>query len=415
MSEEKTKNISFSKVKIQIWNKHPLQKNSINKNSKQKSDKQKNPDWIINPQIDFSLLRKTVQSWGILSWIINKIASSCDTGFIPTSNDELNKVLSKIDVYESIRNLFIFWNLFYEVIKTAWWWLDTLDIILTETCKLKEWWDEVWISLIQQSSWTDKVPFQKWEFIHIKRWSLVSKYYWDTIFSECIDSILILYYLDQVYKKLFENWFIEPSLLVDEEAVLTPEQKDSITAFIKDYFKWVDNGFEVWIISWKIKRLELTSKLDHNAFIALRKETKEEIAIALNIPYELLSWKNSNRATRESSSEDFNVAVIKPWQGRYVRQLREGLREFFPNHVDEIELNSIDTKNQEEISNVIDKLIRCWVFTIDMGLEYFWYDPTGIAENNIHKVYGSWASSNNQNDTWNQNNILDNVKKIYKK
>ncbi len=408
------KNIWFSKVKIEIKNKHPLQtfkKNAINEKSAQVINKDKNPDWEVSSPIDFSLLRKTIQSSSILSWIINKIASSSDTWFVATSNEKLNKVLSKIDVYESIRNLCIFWNLFYEVIKNNWWELHILDVILTETCKLKSWWED-WLSL-NQKYWSDKANFKKGDFLHIKRWSLTNKYYWDSLFSECIDTILLLFFIDQVYKKLFENWFIEPSLLVDEDAVLSQEQKDSITAYIKDYFRWIDNWFEVWIISWKVKRLELTSKLDHNSFITLKKEIKEELSIALNIPYDLLSGKNSNRATRESSYEDFNLTVIKPLQSRYIRQLKEWLREFYEDAVDEIELNPVDTKNQLEESQVVDTLIRCWAFTIDMWLEFLWYEATGIAENMAHKVY--WWSSNNTSEDKKIEDVKNQVKKIYTK
>lgn len=412
---EKNNNIWFSKAKIKITNKHPLQsftKNSINSNSKQAINKDKNSDGVLEPQIWFPLLRKTIQSWSILSWIVNKIASSCDTGFIPTENTELDLLLSKFDVYETIRNLSIFWNVFLEKIKNVWGGLHSLDIILTETCKLKDWWED-WLQLLQQY-WTEKVPFAKEEFIQLKRWSLTNKYYWDSIFSECIDSILLLYFIDLVYKKLFENGFIEPSLLVDEDAVLSQDQKDAITWFIKDYFKWIDNGFEVWIISGKVKRLELTSKLDHNSFISLKKEAKEELAIALNIPYDLLSWKNSNRATRESSFEDFNLTLIKPIQKRFINQLKEWLRAEFWYNVDKIELNPVDTKNQLEESQVVNTLIRCWVFSIDMWLDFLWYESTGIAENQIHKVYWWWGGNTSDN-TQNQDQaeIQEQVKKMY--
>jgi len=48
-----------------------------------------------------------------------------------------------------------------------------------------------------------------------------------------------------VYRKLFENGFIEPTLLVDEDNVMTPQDKAAITTFIKDYFRGVNNGLEM--------------------------------------------------------------------------------------------------------------------------------------------------------------------------
>jgi phage portal protein BeeE len=172
------------------------------------------------------------------------------------------------------------------------------------------------------------VTFTPKDFILIKRDSLTSKYYGDPIFIDCIESVLILYYIEQVYRKLFENGFIEPTILVDEDSVLTQPQKDAITTFIKDYFRGINNGFEAGIISGKIKKLEITSKVDHNSFIALKKEVKEDIAIALNIPADILFGKNSNRATRESAYEDFNNTVVSPIQSRYVKQLKRGLEPY---------------------------------------------------------------------------------------
>lgn len=245
-----------------------------------------------------------------------------------------------------------------------------LDKILTETVTLKKG-DEDYIQLIQNVGKAGVNPiWEPGEYIHIKLSSLTNKRYGDTIFIDCIESVLILFFIERVYKKLFENGLIEPSILVDEESILTDEDKNSIVTFIKDYFSGADNGFELGIISGKLKKLELTNKLDHNSFIALKREIKEDIAIALQCPVDLITGKNSNRATRESSFEDFNLTTIKPIQTRFVRQLREGLRPYFGDKVDLIEMHPVDTKNEAEMAKTVETLISCGVFTIDMGLEY---------------------------------------------
>jgi hypothetical protein len=46
------------------------------------------------------------------------------------------------------------------------------------------------------------------------------------------------------------------------------------------------------------------------------------IAIALNMPYDLLVTENSNRATSEISNEHFNKHVVKPLQQQFIRQLK---------------------------------------------------------------------------------------------
>lgn len=419
MTKIEKKTGSFTKVKVDIASKHPLQKKKLDmkttldkvEDSKQLKEEQKWAEWIIEPQIDFQLLRQTVQTSSVLSGIINKIASSCDTWFVETSDEKLNKILAQIDVYESVKNFSIFWNVFFEVLKNNWGEALDLDIILTETVKIVDKWDDEWVHITQIQG-TKKEPFKKNEYIHIKRGSLTSKYYWDTIFIDCIESILLLYFIEQVYRKLFENGFIEPTLLVDEENVLTEDQKNAITTFVKDYFRGIDNGFELGIISGKIKKIDLTNKIDHNSFIALKKEIKEDISIALNIPFDLLSWKNSNRATRDSSFEDFNMTTVQPLQSRYVRQLKKWLRPFLGDVVDEIELNPIDTKNQLEESQVADKLIRCGVFSIDEWREFIGLDPTNIPENQNRKVYGGGSNSNQDKEL---DQVQEEVKKIYNK
>lgn len=424
MAEKKNKGGSFQKVKVKISSKHPLAKVNIlprtTEDSKQVKTTLNNPTGEVTPGIPFDLLRKTVNTSSILSGIINKIASSCDTGFKPTGNEDLDKLLTRMDVHEAIRNFSIFWNVFFEKLKSNWQSLIDLDIILTETVKIKETTWEDWAATIAllQRYWTQTAEWNEWEYIHIKRGSLTSKYYGDTIFMDCIESILILFHIEQVYRKLFENGFIEPVLLVDEDSSLTQPQKDAITTFIKDYFRGIDNGFELWIISGKVKRLELTNKIDHNSFIALKKEIKEDISIALSIPFELLAWKNANRATRDSSFEDFNLTTILPLQQRFVRQLRKWLEQDFPQHASLIELNPVDVTNQAEVSKVIDTYIRCGVYSIDQAMEAAWLDPTGLPENQVRKVYGSGATPwvqdpNTPNPADPMVKIEDQVKKIY--
>ncbi|NDK09765.1 phage portal protein [Candidatus Gracilibacteria bacterium] len=409
--------MTFSKISVTVDPKHPLQKTQTAQEimtkveeSKQLSENTKGYKGMINPEISFDLLRKTVRSSSLLSGIIKKIAASCDTGFLETSNEDLNKILNKLDVNEGVFNFCTFGNFFYEILTTNGNKIIELDPILTETCLIAEDTDGE-EKLIQKGSGNEEVEWGKGEFIHIKRASLTSKYYGDTIFVDCIESILILYFIEQVYRKLFENGFIEPTLLVDEDNVMTPQDKAAITTFIKDYFRGVNNGLEMGIVSGKLKKLDIASKIDHNSFIALKKEIKEDIAIALQIPFDLLSGKNSNRATRESSLEDFNLTTIKPTQARFVRQLKEGLREYFPDAVDEIEMNPVDTKNQKEEAEVVDKLIRTGVFSIDEGREYIGYEITGAADNMIHKVYGS----GNSDKTPEEDAVEEVLQKMYEK
>jgi hypothetical protein len=73
--------------------------------------------------------------------------------------------------------------------------------------------------------------------------------------------------------------------------VLDEPTKQKIQAFLKDYFKGSDNGFEVGMISGKVKKLEIASKVDHNSFIKLIEKLTENIAMALCVPIEILTGK----------------------------------------------------------------------------------------------------------------------------
>lgn len=82
--------------------------------------------------------------------------------------------------------------------------------------------------------------------------------------------------------------------------------------------------------------------------LAYRLDLIKSIAIALNVPYDMLISDSSNRATSEVSMEVFNMHIVKPLQEHFVKQLRKALRPYFGNLVNVIELKSIDTRNQKE-------------------------------------------------------------------
>jgi polyhydroxyalkanoate synthesis regulator phasin len=116
--------------------------------------------------------------------------------------------------------------------------------------------------------------------------------------------------------------------------------------------------------------------------------------MALCVPIEILTGKWANRATRESSFEDFNLTVVKPLQKRYVRQLKEAFRDrFTDDEIEEIELIAVDTKNQEEMSKVADRLVRCGVFSLDEAREFVGLEATWEPQDQVRQVYNSGSSS----------------------
>jgi len=75
------------------------------------------------------------------------------------------------------------------------------------------------------------------EVIHIKRVSIRSKYYGDSIFSKCVQQVALLANIDKFYDKLFDNGLIQPNLLFDESGEMEQVHKDALKAMIQDNIK----------------------------------------------------------------------------------------------------------------------------------------------------------------------------------
>jgi phage portal protein BeeE len=97
-----------------------------------------------------------------------------------------------------------------------------------------------------------------------------------------------------------------------------------------------------------LKIIDLTNDVDIKGLLAYRLDLIKAIAIALNIPYDMLLSDSSNRATSEVAMEIFNTHQVRPIQNQFVKQLRRALRPIFGGLVMQIDLIEIDTKNQKE-------------------------------------------------------------------
>jgi hypothetical protein len=111
---------------------------------------------------------------------------------VPTSNEDLNKILNKIDLHESFETLCTYGNVFQEIIQkrgtnpgTKKKDIFKFDPILTETVALAEKktkdGDEEVTGIVLKQKGEDtgsyKVEFEESQFIHIKLSSLTNKWY----------------------------------------------------------------------------------------------------------------------------------------------------------------------------------------------------------------------------------------------
>lgn len=351
-------------------------------------------DWVIEPEVWFEELLYAYDNCSIISWIVKKIASKVDSWFIKTDNEELDKMLKNLDIDIIAQNLLTFWNSFSERLKN--WKTENLlefEVILTPSIR-KASKNTKDITYYQRSKkWIKKVPFSSNEVLFFKRWSLGDKHYWDSLFNSCIDEVVLLAFITKYYKNFFAGGNIEPNILYDELWNLTDEQIEKIEEMIKTKISWIDNSHNTLFVTWKIWKIDLSTKIDPDKFIALKRELKEDIAISTNIPFDLLSSKNSNRANSEVALETLYADIILPLQSKILRQLKTQLLSWKRNdekdlflskiseeEINEIEFNKVDLKNWVDEMRIAVWYKKAWITTaneerVKMWLEEIvWWD-----------------------------------------
>lgn len=396
---------------------------AVNNTSKQVDDTNylfSTREWTIPPDIEFETLLMTYEENSIISWVIKKIASSSDVWFKTTNNKDLDKFLSSLEISSIFSDMMIFGNSFYEVLKDLTW-SNTLELqkIITPTIRLaSKWentdWEKVFAYQRSKRGFT-KIPFTEKELFFFKTNSIANKYYWDSIFYTVINEIILLSLIIKYYKNFFNKWNIEPKVLYDKSWKLTNEQIDKIEAMINDKLSWIDNSHTTAFVSWDIWQIDLTSRIDPDKFIALKRELKEDIAIWTNIPFSLLSPENSNRSIWENDTKTLYSDVIFPLQKVFIRQLQKqllnqknaknpALSNISEDEINNISFNDVDLKNKKEEMEILTGYQKTWNLSTNevRRSAELWDDIDWWDEYIIH-------ANKDPNNTDNQNN-LDNIK-----
>lgn len=258
-------------------------------------------------------------------------------------------------------------------------------------------------------------PFEREQYIQLKTRSLKTRYYGDSIFSKCVRQIVVLDAIDKHYEKFFEDGMINTKLLMDVEWELWEDSIKIIQETIKDRVRGQDNSFTTAIVPAELKVIDLTNEVDVKGLLAYRLDLIKSIAIALNVPYDMLITDNANRATSEVSMEVFNTHIVKPLQDQFVKQLRKALRPYFGDLVKVIDLIDVDTKNQKEEMEINVGYKRAGILTanevrarigedpIDWGdtLETSGW-PTADEINQVNKIKKSLSDAYGDNLLWNK-------------
>jgi HK97 family phage portal protein len=324
--------------------------NTKGSSASQQAEKEKN-QYFVSPPIGFDALIMSYESSFMLWGIVERIATSAGVGFKPTENAELDAMLASIDIEEMVKSFLVTGNFFFEMAFSLGGKLALFPFI-TKEVKLKPDY-----TLIQEAGGT-QVAFEKWTYIQIKRGSLSSRYWGESLIGRCVSQIILLQNIDKFYGKLFERGLLQAFILTDKSGVMSKEDRDAVDAIIKDVFSGADNAFNSWVIGADLQRVDLTSGVDNQYFVELRREAKKDIAIALNFPYDLLDSQNSNRSIAEVSLENLNIFITKPNLTRIANQLKEPLRKYFGPSVNKIAFNDIDVSNQKEEMEVDTGYVR---------------------------------------------------------
>lgn len=405
-------------TKIQIFKNKNLETKQIDDNNIFS-----NIEKVIEPNFSFETLLEVYENSSIISWIIWKIAIKTASKFKKTNSEKLDIILENIDLESLILDVLIFWNSYFERLKNKLW-EKTLEFshIIAPTIRVAS--KDSEFSFFQKSNKEiEQVGFYEDEILSFKRNSVSSKYYWDSIFASSIDEIILLSYITKYFKKFFKNWNINPTILFSEED-LEEEQIEKIQSLIWDTISWVENSSQTIYIWWKIWKIDLSTIFDPEKYISLKRELKEDIAIDLNIPFDLLSSESSNRATSQTAMEVLYSNIIIPLQQKIERQLKTQFRKWFLEekgekcwseitleNINAIEFEDINLKNPKEEMETLTWYQKNWVLSVNevRRIAWLWEDIEWWDEYKV--ITGN--SEKNEDKEEEMEKIRENLKKIY--
>lgn len=337
------------------------------KKSKQISDKTTSSLNTLEPKISFEALLVAYEECAVIAGIIKKIAASGDVWFKKTENKVLDSFLENLEIQDIFTDMLVFWVCYLERLKDGYE-NNTLDLlqIMTTTARLLNP-EKSEYFLVQKSEVGSKeVFFNKNEILYFKTKSIRDKNYGDSIFAEAVNEVILLGLINKYYNNHFNNWNIDPNILFDKTWKLNDEQIDKIENLINDKISWIDNSSTTAFVSWDIWKIDLASKIDPDKWIWLKRELKEDVAIATNIPFSLLSPENSNRSIWENDKAILYADVIFPLHKKFLRQLKAQLLQFklewdkYLVTISEDEINSISFEDVELKDLLTEMKILTW-------------------------------------------------------
>jgi len=331
----------------------------------------------------------------IVSGLTDKIALGCDSGFKCDDEELKSKVEKMLDIEYLVKSRLLHWNVFFEVIENAGGEIIKLEKVLNTEIRALKWGDgyvmKVWDEKVYYNRWIpmnerkgaeeiynnnkdskedDLVPNERlkcgWNpnlnaVINFQRISLKDKHYGDSIREPIITQVSLIGNMDGNLDKYFERWGVNISFLVDEDDDLNQEDFDELCDYLEDKGKWQGNQYSWIAVKGKVKKVDVSDKPVARDLLPYRKDLEKSCAIRLNIPYDLILSDNSNYASSKTAIEQMNRFLVKPEQNRLIKQIRYLFGD--SKWVESLNFVSVDTKDDRELADIVNKLVGWPVLT----------------------------------------------------
>jgi len=360
--------------------------------------------WTRVPEIAFSTLIDLYYWSYVVGGLTDKIAKSTASGFV-SDNDDLLWKLNKIDQTFLYRNRINAWNSFFEVIRNKKLevirlvpflndWMERMDDMdgyvqrlwtqkvfynqftsqEDRPAKIKQW-EKSGASSIELRNTGDGCWFNPNinELYHFKNTSLKTKYFGESFFRSVIDQVLLLEKIDQYYTNAFDNGMIKNKIIFSKsEDWFSDDDYEKITSFIEDKVNGIDKAFGSVVMDEEVGQMDLEHDIDANAFIKYREVLLKAVALALNIPFDIVDSLNSNRSASQVSLEVFNKDTVVPFQDEILQDLKIIYSDDYSQDIDDLKFVSVDTKDDKEQMEVTTGYVKNGIMTPNEARDKIW-------------------------------------------
>jgi len=310
--------------------------------------------------------------------ISDKFSTTASSGWVfpKEMKEESQKVMKTLDQEYLFTSLFVTGDVYFEKIRTkdGSKTISRFEPFITSEVRIARNSGIITYNQIAPGMWSPK-EFAYDDVLHIKLKSLFSRYYGDSKFHRCMRQVVLLGLIDKYYEWVFDGGFFGSSILSDKSGKLTKDQRELISATIKDKLKGLKEAFTTMVVPWELVKLDLDKNFDTEAFLKFRKDLMKSISVALNIPFDLLDPEWSARNTKQSSIEEFNNDIVKPIQERALNQILQQISEEEVPWISGLKFVPIDTSNQKEEMEVNTGYKDSGILTANEIRKRIWEDP----------------------------------------